>query len=156
MVWQTKSDLHNFADDNTIAVACKNLNNLLRTLEKESESALDWFRTNNVIANPDRFHAIINKRRKNAITHKLKIYNNEIETIKSVKLLDIEIDNQLSFNQHISKLYSKSAMQLNAICRSAKFMGNKDKIAMINSLFTPLLATVFLSGIFTHVNLRKK
>ena len=107
-------------------------------------------------ANPDRFHAIINKRRKNAITHKLKIYNNEIETIKSVKLLDIEIDNQLSFNQHISKLYSKSAMQLNAICRSAKFMGNKDKIAMINSLFTPLLATVFLSGIFTHVNLRKK
>ena len=156
MVWQTKSDLHNFADDNTVAVACKNLNNLLRTLEKESESALDWFRTNNVIANPDRFHAIINKRRKNAITHKLKIYNNEIETIKSVKLLDIEIDNQLSFNQHISKLYSKSAMQLNAICRSAKFMGNKDKIAMINSLFTPLLATVFLSGIFTHVNLRKK
>ena len=156
MVWQTKSDLHNFADDNTIAVACKNLNNLLRTLEKESESALDWFRTNNMIANPDRFHAIINKRRKNTITHKLKIYNNEIETIKSVKLLDIEIDNQLSFNQHISKLYSKSAMQLNAICRSAKFMGNKDKIAMINSLFTPLLATVFLSGIFTHVNLCKK
>ena len=156
MVWQTKSDLHNFADDNTVAVACKNLNNLLRTLEKESESAVDWFRTNNMIANPDRFHAIINKRRKNAITHKLKIYNNEIETIKSVKLLDIEIDNQLSFNQHISKLYSKSAMQLNAICRSAKFMGNKDKIAMINSLFTPFLATVFLSGIFTHVNLRKK
>ena len=107
-------------------------------------------------ANPDRFHAIINKRRKNAITHKLKIYNNEIETIKSVKLLDIEIDNQLSFNQHISKLYSRSVMQLNAICRSAKFMGNKDKIAMINSLFTPLLATVFLSGIFTHVNLCKK
>ena len=156
MVWQTKSDLHNFADDNTVAVACKNLNNLLRTLEKESESALDWFRTNNMIANPDRFHAIINKRRKNGITHKLKIYNNEIETIKSVKLLDIEIDNQLSFNQHISKLYSKSAMQLNAICRSAKFMGNKDKIAMINSLFTPLLATVFLSSIFTHVNLCKK
>ena len=156
MVWQTKSDLHNFADDNTVAVACKNLNNLLRTLEKESESALDWFRTNNMIANPDRFHAIINKRRKNAITHKLKIYNNEIETIKSVKLLDIEIDNQLSFNQHISKLYSKSAMQLNAICRSAKFMGNKDKIAMINSLFTPLLAIVFLSGIFTHVSLCKK
>ena len=159
MVWQTKSDLHNFADDNTIAVACKNLNNLLRTLEKESESAVDWFKSNNMIgleANPDRFHAIINKRGENAITHKLKIYNNEIETIKSVKLLDIEIDNQLSFNQHISKLYSKSAMQLNAICRSAKFMGNKDKIAMINSLFTPLLATVFLSGIFTHVNLCKK
>ena len=130
----TKSDLHNFADDNTIAVTCKNLNDLLRTLEKESESAVDWFRNNNMIANPDKFQAIImNKRRENQITHTLKIYHNEIEATKSVKLLGIGIDNQLSFNQHISKLCSKAAMQLNAICRLAKFMGNKEIIAMINS-----------------------
>ena len=54
-------------------------------------------------------------------------------TTKSVKLLGIETDNQLRFNQHISKLCSKAAMQLNAICRLAKFMGNNEKIAMINS-----------------------
>ena len=41
------------------------------------------------------------KRRENQIRHKLKIYNNETETTKSVKLLGIEIDNQQSFNQHI-------------------------------------------------------
>ena len=44
-VWLTKSDLHDFANDNTIAVTCKNLNDLFRTLEKESESALDWLRS---------------------------------------------------------------------------------------------------------------
>ena len=126
-LWLTKSDLHNFADDNTVAVTCKNLNDLLHTLEKESESAVDWFRNNNVRAGPDRFQAIImNKRRENQITHKLKIYNNEIKTTKSVKLLGIEINNQISFNQHISKLFSKAAVQLNAICRSTKFMGNKE------------------------------
>ena len=98
--WLTKSDLDNFADDNTIAVTCKNLNDLLRTLEKESESAVDWFRNNKIIANPDTFQTIVmNKRRKNQKRHKLKIYNNEIETTKSVNLLSIEIDNQLSFNQ---------------------------------------------------------
>ena len=91
MVWQTKSDLHNFADDNTVAVACKNLNNLLRTLEKESESAVDWFRNNNMIASPDKFQAIImNERRENQITHKSKIYNIEIETTKFVKLVGIK------------------------------------------------------------------
>ena len=52
----------------------------------------------------------MNKRRESQITHKLKIYNNKIEVTKSAKLLDIEIDNQLSLNQHISKLCSKSAM----------------------------------------------
>ena len=133
-LWLTKSDLHYFTDDNTIAVTCKNLNDLLRTLEKELESAIDWFKNNNMVANPEKFQAfIMNKRRENQITHKLKICKNEIETTKSVQLLGVEIDNQLSFNQHISKLCFKAAMQLNAICRLAKYMGNKKKISMINS-----------------------
>ena len=83
------------------------MNDLLHTLEKELESAVDWFENNNMIANPDKFQAIImNKRRENQITYKLEIYNNKIGTTKSVKLLVTEIYNQLSFNQHISKLCS--------------------------------------------------
>ena len=31
------SDLHNFADDNTITATCKDINDLLRTLKKEAE-----------------------------------------------------------------------------------------------------------------------
>ena len=50
LLWLTISDLHNFADNNTITVTCKNLNDLLHTLEKESESAIDWFRNNNMIS----------------------------------------------------------------------------------------------------------
>ena len=52
-----------------------------------------------MIDNPDKFEAIItNKKKENQIAHKLKIYSNEIETTKSIKLLGIENDNQLSFN----------------------------------------------------------
>ena len=70
-----KSDLHNFSHDNTVAVTWKNLNDfLLHTLEKESESEVDCFRNNNMIAHPDKFLTIImNKRRKNQIIN-LKIY----------------------------------------------------------------------------------
>ena len=64
-----------------------------------------------------------------------------MEITKSVKLLSIEIDNQLSFNQHISKLCSKPAMQLNLI-----YSDNH------NHLFQFFL----LPGIFAHVNLRKE
>ena len=108
-LWLTKSDLRKMVEDNTIVVTCKNLNDLLHTLEKESESAIDLFMNNNkMIADPDKFQAIImNKRRENQVTHKLKMYNNEIETTKSVKLLAIGIDNQLSFNQHISNCVLK-------------------------------------------------
>ena len=70
-----KSDLHNFSHDNTVAGTWKNLNDFpLHTLEKESESEVDWFRNNNMIAHPDKFLTIImNKRRKNQIIN-LKIY----------------------------------------------------------------------------------
>ena len=53
------SDLHNFVDDNSITVTCNNLTSLYQTLEKESESAIDWFKNNSMIANPDKFQAII-------------------------------------------------------------------------------------------------
>ena len=34
-------------------------------------------------------------------------------------------------------------------------MGNKEKIAMITVLFTPVLTNVLLSGISSHMNYRK-
>ena len=40
------SELYNFADDNTISTASKNMSNLIQTLEKESETAVEWFNQN--------------------------------------------------------------------------------------------------------------
>ena len=71
--WLTKSDLHSFGDNNAIAVTCNSFNDLLHKLEKESESAEHWFINNNMIANPDKFQAIVvTNRKENQITHKLK------------------------------------------------------------------------------------
>ena len=47
--------------------------------------------------------------------YKLTIDNNNIESTKSVKLLGITIDDCLRFDQHMSNLCSKPAMQLNAL-----------------------------------------
>ena len=61
------------------------------------------------------------------------IDNNEIKTTNSIKLLGINIDDQLKFNEHISILCSKAAMQLNALSRLQKYMGKSEKEAIINS-----------------------
>ena len=42
------SDIYNFADGNTIS--SKNRDTLLETLKSESESAVNWFRNNNMIS----------------------------------------------------------------------------------------------------------
>ena len=40
-LWITKTDLLNFADDNTISAAEKNIENLISTLEEESQAAIE-------------------------------------------------------------------------------------------------------------------
>ena len=48
-------DLANFAADNTIYTANKNIEVLIKLLERESKSAIDWFKMNDMIVNPDKF-----------------------------------------------------------------------------------------------------
>ena len=111
------SDNYNFADDNTTSVVSKNRDTLLET----SELAVNWFRNNKMAVNPDKFQLmLLQKSTKKVIQEKLQIDNNEIESDNSVTLLGITIDNRLSFDDHISKLCNKAAMQLNAVFRLKK------------------------------------
>ena len=41
-----------------------------QALEKESESAIDWFKNNSMIANPDKFQAITLSKNTTGVTHK--------------------------------------------------------------------------------------
>ena len=82
-----KSDLHNFADDNTITATCNTLAGLLKTLEQESESAVGWFKQNEMILNEGKFQAIILNKKESEAKYKLTIDKNDIESTKSVKLV---------------------------------------------------------------------
>ena len=62
-----------------------NLKSPCQTLEKESESAIDWFINNSMITNPDQ-HQVIILSKDALVAHKLRIYDEEIETTKSAKL----------------------------------------------------------------------
>ena len=59
--------------------------------------------------------------------------NIEIKSTSSVNLLGIEIDNKLSFDNHVASLCKKAANQLNALCRIHNHMGKKEKEVIINS-----------------------
>ena len=58
LLFINEAKLAKFADDNTIYAAKRDLNELLRLLEKESEVAIKWFSDNNMIVNLKKFQAI--------------------------------------------------------------------------------------------------
>ena len=102
-------------------------------MEAEAELSVGWFRKNEMVVNSDKFQAIILNRKEAQAAHKLIIDNKEIKTTNSIKLLGINIDDQLKFNEHISILCCQAAMQLNALSRLQKYMGKAEKEAIINS-----------------------
>ena len=76
----------------------KTLPDLVKILEEESNVSLDWLKSNEMIANPEKFNALIVKKDRsdtNGVPIKLKDDNIQSET--NVKLLGIKLDNQLNF-----------------------------------------------------------
>ena len=135
LLFINEEKLANFANDNTIYVAKRDLNELLRLLENESEKAIKCFSDNNMIVNPKKFQTII-MNRQNRSNHKccLTINNAEIKSKESDILLGIEIDNKLNFEKHVSTICKKANNQLNAISRIGAVLGQKEKEILINSL----------------------
>jgi hypothetical protein len=116
-----KCSLNNFADDNTLDDHASSTPELVNSLENDSQKAIDWFKTNHMIANPDKFKAIIiEKRGRDTSGIELNINGEKIQSQKEVTLLGITFDNQFSFSPHISKICKMAANQLNSIKRLKK------------------------------------
>ena len=63
------------------------MSNLIQTLEKESETAVEWFHQNKMIVNPDKIQVMLLEKRNENNQSCLKINNQTIKTTNCVKLL---------------------------------------------------------------------
>ena len=93
-----KCQLNNFADDNTLDSHAPSLPELVGNLECDSKKAFNWLEANHMIANPDKFKAIIiEKDRKDTSGTELNINDEIIKSSKEVILVGVTLDNKLSF-----------------------------------------------------------
>ena len=110
------SDLHNFADDNTITAVAETIRGLINSLEVKTSNAIKWMKDNDIIANPDKFKAImLTKTDHNTAGIRLEISGATMLSINEIDLLGITIDTKLSFDSHITKMCRKASRQLNAL-----------------------------------------
>ena len=55
LLWIENAELHNFADGNTISCSEKFLEGLIKSLTSKTEKAVQWFKENMMVVNPDKF-----------------------------------------------------------------------------------------------------
>ena len=88
-----------------------------------------------MIVNPGKFQVmVINRFGKTENKHEIFTGNKKTTSEHSVRLLGIEIDNQLNFDNDVSTLCKRASSQLNAIGRYRKYIGFPVKKAFDRSL----------------------
>ena len=96
---------------------------MINLLQVKTEKAINWLDLNNMIANPDKFKAIIlSKEKLNTTDITFNFKGQNISAKEEVDLLGITIDNKLTFETHISSLCRKAAGQLNALKRLSYYI----------------------------------
>ena len=120
----------NFADDNSLSKVAKTIEHLVIALEKDSKIAIDWYEENHMIANADKFHAIVLNRKGDQTDIPFNINGEIIKSEKDVILLGLTIDNRLSLSKHINQLCKSAANQLNSIKRLKRHLTRETKSCM--------------------------
>ena len=151
-----KANLHGFADDHTITTSSNNLNELREILSSESNIAVDWLNSNNMLANPSKFQAIIFTNKKEPIRTMFSIKDNVIYNQGIVELLGVQIDEQFKFEKHISELCRKSGGQLNALNRLNSYLSVDSKKLSVNSFVMSNFNYCPLIWNFCSANLENK
>ena len=97
------SQVCNFADDNTIFACGETLDEVAICIEDDMREAMNWYKRNEMVANPDKFQLIFLGLKEN---HELciDIRGNIIEMSDTVKLLGVTIDSKLKFNGHVKTI----------------------------------------------------
>ena len=93
----TESDLHNFADDNTISAISDTITGLVNSLTDKANKVVNWFHVNKMIVNPEKFIAILfTKSKENTARYPIILRGHEIESEDLVTLLGVTTDYKLS------------------------------------------------------------
>ena len=112
------ADFASYADDNTPYTTGENIKEVVTKLKKETLSLFKWFSDNQMKANPDKCHLLINRDCKQEI----EISNISIKNSKYEKLLGITIDQKMNFNMHVVDLCKKASRKMHVLSRITPYM----------------------------------
>jgi len=127
------TDICNYADDTTIYACHKNIDNVIQSLESDSNVIIQWFTDNFMKLNTDKCHfMILGKSSNQDVT--VNVGSSIIGNTEEEKLVGVMIDKKLTFETHINKLCKKAGNKLFALSRLSLYM-NSNKLRILMRAF---------------------
>ena len=125
------TEVCNFADDTTFFACDEDLNSLIKRLEHDSLLAIEWFQNNNMKLNQDKCHLLVSGYKDENVW--AQIGDEIIWEINKQKLLGLQIDRNLNFNEYMSSLCKKLGKKLSVLARLSNFMSIKQRRVLMKS-----------------------
>ena len=127
-----KSQICNFADDNTLYASGENIGYVVTCLEVDIENVLPWFDSNRMVANPGKFQVMFLGLLKSANIC-IEIDGLVLVPKNNVKLLGITIDSDLKFTNHVKSSCRKTSKKVTACSRVARLLDLKKARLLYNT-----------------------
>lgn len=146
-----------FADDSQIVITAKDFPDLIRTANQCMIILGEWSISHKMSFDPTKFHALLFTRtqKRHIPPFDIKYGNQNIKLENSVRMLGIDVDNKLSFNNHVQQQCFKAKkllLQLNSYCSHTWGLSS----SCLKLVYTAIIEPVILYGCFIWCTALKK
>ena len=145
-----RTDICNFADDNTIYACAATMAEDKLSLEFDLSKVLKWFSCNQLAANPVKFQMMILGGLMAQKPLTIKMENIVITSSDSVRLLGITIDDKLLFTSHISTLCTRANSNVRNLCRIRRYLNQDQLILLFNSFILSIFNYALIVWMFCN------
>ena len=138
---RTNSKKWLFADDTTLVIDGKDINEMKENLQHDLSKITEWLKYNRLIINLSKTHIM----HTTSHPHKYKSISNEtiefngepIKFVSSTRLLGVMIDNKLKFDDHIKKICNKVNSTTTLLAKSSHLFPKKFKTTLFKLFIIP-------------------
>ena len=125
------TEFASYADDNTPYTFSKDIDKLVKLLEKTGTHLFKWYADNELKANPDKCSLLLST----SESKKIVLNNVTIKNSKSEKLLGVTFDYNLKFKNHMELICNKANNKLHALSRIMPYMSTSKRKTLVNAFF---------------------
>ena len=123
----------NFADDNTIYSSSVQIRDLGQKLQVGVNYMINWFKFNEMKANPNKFQLIVFHKNRAKVNLTLTVNDVILENEDHVRLLGVIFDRNLKFDKYIKEICDIAQKRLFALIRIRKLIGIEQANILANS-----------------------
>lgn len=117
-------NIHMYADDITMYCEGTTIEEISTKINRSLEIAYRWFCQNKLLINPEKSQSMLvgTTFRTNSLNLEVRLNNKIVENCSNIKLLGVEIDNNLKWKTHVESLAKQVNSRLSLFHRLSKCM----------------------------------